>query len=55
MDNLHHWFEPIHECAIRISIPIILERIRLALKKFEDSVGGITASEGVGEGILCYV
>ena len=55
MDDLHHWFKPVHECATRISIPIILERIRLALKQLEDSVGGITASEGVGEGILCYV
>ena len=55
MDNLHHWFQPVHECTTRISIPIILERIRPALKQFEDGVGGITSSEGVGEGYFCYV
>jgi hypothetical protein len=53
MDNLHYWFKPVHQCAT--PIPIILERIRLVLKQFKDSVGGITASEGVGERVLGQV
>jgi hypothetical protein len=53
MDNLHYWFKPVHQCAT--PIPIILKRIRLVLKQFKDSVGGITASEGVGERVLGQV
>ena len=53
MDDLDYWFKPVYEYAI--SIPITFKCIRLVLKQFEDSIRGITASEGVGERVLCQV
>ena len=53
MDNLYYWIKPVYKSAI--SIAIILERMDLFLKQFEDSVGGVTGSEGIREGILCQV
>jgi hypothetical protein len=40
MDDVHYWIKPVYECPI--SIPIILERMSLYLKKFEYCLGGIT-------------
>ncbi|SRR6266702_1330416 len=51
MDDLHYWFEPV--CAI--SIPIVLKCMNLVLKQFEDSVGGVTASERVCKRVLDQV
>ncbi|KAI9453297.1 hypothetical protein BJY52DRAFT_1418319 [Lactarius psammicola] len=50
MDDLHYWFEPVYQCAITISIG--LKGMGFVLKQFEDSIGGVTASESVGERIL---
>jgi hypothetical protein len=53
MNDLYHWIEPVYKCPI--SIAIILECLGLCLKEFEDSVGGVTGSERICEGILCQV
>lgn len=50
MDDLHHRTKPVYQCSI--SIPIVLERIGLFLKQFEDSVGGVTSSKCIGERIV---